>query len=432
MQCSIAFFLKDPAGMSFPKLPYELLIGLRYTRAKRKNQFVSFISLISMLGVALGVAALIVVLSVMNGFQKELRTRILGVAAHIEITSVDNGLADWRAVAAQARQHPEVKAAAPFVQAQGMISAGEAVRGLMVRGVLPEAENQVADFAKYMKRGSLDELQPGGFGIVLGAELARALMVTVGDKVTLIAPKGAVTPAGVLPRLKTFHVVGIFEAGMYEYDSGLALLRLEDAQVLYQLGTTVSGVRLKVDDLFQAPRITRELVPMIHADAYLTDWTRSHANFFRAVQIEKNMMFIILSLIVAVAAFNIVSTLVMAVTDKRADIAILRTLGASPRSIMVVFMVQGALIGTIGLGLGVVGGVLLALNIDVVVPFIERILGTQFLSKDIYYISQLPSDLQWGDVGTVTVVAFVLALVATLYPSWRASRVQPAEALRYE
>ncbi len=418
--------------MSFPKLPYELLIGLRYTRAKRKNQFVSFISLISMLGVALGVAALIVVLSVMNGFQKELRTRILGVASHIEITAVENGLPDWRAVTADAKRHAEVRAAAPFVQAQGMISAGDAVRGLMVRGVLPDAENQVADFAKYMKHGKLDDLRAGEFGIVLGAELARALLVNVGDKVTLIAPKGAVTPAGVIPRLKTFHVVGIFEAGMFEYDSGLALLRLEDAQVLYQLGTTVSGVRLKVDDLFQAPRITRELVPMIHVDAYLTDWTRSHANFFRAVQIEKNMMFIILSLIVAVAAFNIVSTLVMAVTDKRADIAILRTLGASPRSIMVVFMVQGALIGTIGLGLGVVGGVALALNIDVVVPFIERLLGTQFLSKDIYYISQLPSDLQWGDVSTVTVVAFVLALVATLYPSWRASRVQPAEALRYE
>jgi lipoprotein-releasing system permease protein len=419
--------------MSFlARLPYELLIGLRYTRAKRRNRFVSFISLISMLGVGLGVAALIVVLSVMNGFHQELRTRILGVASHIEITGADGGLSNWPRVAQQARQHPEVVAAAPFVQAQGMLSAGEAVRGVMVRGILPEYEDTVADFRQHIKRGSLDDLQPGRFGIVLGGDLARTLGVSVGDKVTLIAPQGVVTPAGVVPRLKSCEVVGIFDIGMYEYDAGLALLRLEDAQAIFRLGDQVSGVRLKVKDLFRAPLVARQVAPLIDTDAFLADWTRRHANFFRAVQIEKNMMFIILSLIVAVAAFNIVSTLVMAVTDKQADIAILRTLGASPRSIMLVFMVQGVLIGTIGLGLGVVGGVTLALNVDVVVPFIERMLGTQFLAKDVYYISQLPSELQWSDVTTVTGVALVLALLATLYPSWRASRVQPAEALRYE
>ena len=414
------------------KLPYELLVGLRYTRAKRRNHFISFISLISMAGIALGVAALIVVLSVMNGFQKELRTRILGVASHIQVTAINGELHNWLEVGRQTLQHPEVKAAAPFVQAQAMLSRDETVRGTLVRGIIPELEDKVADFGRFMKAGKLENLQPGGFGIVLGSDLANAMGVTLEDKVTLIAPQGTVTPAGVVPRLRSFTVVGIFEVGMYEYDSGLALIDMSDAQLLYRLGDGVSGVRLKLDDLFRAPRVARELVPLIQEDAYISDWTRSHANFFRAVQIEKNMMFIILSLIVAVAAFNIVSTLVMAVTDKQADIAILRTLGASPRSIMAVFVVQGALIGVIGLGLGVVGGVALALNIDVVVPFIERVLGTQFLAKDVYYISQLPSELQWGDVTGITAIAFVLALAATLYPSWRASRVNPAEALRYE
>nr|WP_223116052.1 lipoprotein-releasing ABC transporter permease subunit [Oryzomicrobium terrae] len=417
-------------------LPYELLIGLRYTRAKkrgaRRNRFVSFISAISMAGIALGVAALIVVLSVMNGFQKELRERILGVASHIQIEGMDGQLPDWPRVLEEARRHPDVKGAAPFVQAQSMLTFGDEVRGVVIRGVLPDMENQVADFGSHIKSGALADLKPGEFGIVLGSEVARALRVFVGDKVTVIAPQGSVTPAGVVPRLKTFKVVGIFEVGMFEYDSGLALINLQDAQTLYRLGDNVSGVRLKLDDLFQAPRVAREVARMIRADAYLTDWTRSHANFFRAVQIEKNMMFIILSLIVAVAAFNIVSTLVMAVTDKQADIAILRTLGASPRSIMAIFMVQGVLIGAVGLAIGVAGGVALALNIDVVVPFIERITGVQFLSREVYYISQLPSDLQWGDVITVTTVAFVLGIVATLYPSYRASRVNPAEALRYE
>jgi lipoprotein-releasing system permease protein len=413
-------------------LPYELLIGLRYTRAKKHNHFISFISLISMFGIALGVAALIVVLSVMNGFQTELRSRILAVVSHVEISGVGGELVDWPRVAAQAAAQPQVVAAAPFVQAQGMLAYGQAVRGAMVRGIQPDLEDQVADFRRHMKIGEFDALLPDRFNIILGSELARALGVFVGDRVTLIAPQGVVTPAGVVPRLKTFTVVGLFEVGMYEYDSGLALIHLADAQRLYRMEDRVTGVRLKLDDLFQAPRVARLLVGSLDTNAFISDWTRSHANFFRAVQIEKNMMFIILSLIIAVAAFNIVSTLVMAVTDKQADIAILRTLGASPLSIMAVFIVQGALIGFIGLGLGVAGGVALALNVDVVVPFIERLLGTQFLAKEVYYISNLPSELQWGDVTTITGVAFVLALVATLYPSWRAARVNPAAALRYE
>ncbi|MEF8720065.1 MAG: lipoprotein-releasing ABC transporter permease subunit [Candidatus Accumulibacter necessarius] len=413
-------------------LPYELLIGLRYTRAKKHNHFISFISLISMFGIALGVAALIVVLSVMNGFQTELRSRILAVVSHVQITGAGGEMVGWERVASMAADEPHVIATAPFVQAQGMLAYGESVRGAMVRGILPDQEDKVADFRPHMKSGELDALLPDSFNIVLGSELARALGVFVGDRVTLIAPQGVVTPAGVVPRLKTFNVVGLFEVGMYEYDSGLALIHLADAQRLYRMADRVSGVRLKLDDLFVAPRVARSLAGKLDINAFISDWTRSHANFFRAVQIEKNMMFIILSLIVAVAAFNIVSTLVMAVTDKQSDIAILRTLGASPGSIMAVFIVQGALIGFIGLGLGVAGGVALALNVDVVVPFIERILGTQFLAKEVYYISNLPSELQWRDVTTITGVAFVLALVATIYPSWRAARVNPAAALRYE
>jgi lipoprotein-releasing system permease protein len=369
-------------------LPYELLIGLRYTRAKKHNHFISFISLISMFGIALGVAALIVVLSVMNGFQTELRSRILAVVSHVQITGAGGEMVGWERVASMAAGEPHVIATAPFVQAQGMLAYGESVRGAMVRGILPDQEDKVADFRPHMKSGELDALLPDSFNIVLGSELARALGVFVGDRVTLIAPQGVVTPAGVVPRLKTFNVVGLFEVGMYEYDSGLALIHLADAQRLYRMADRVSGVRLKLDDLFVAPRVARSLAGKLDINAFISDWTRSHANFFRAVQIEKNMMFIILSLIVAVAAFNIVSTLVMAVTDKQSDIAILRTLGASPGSIMVVFIVQGALIGFIGLGLGVAGGVALALNVDVVVPFIERLLGTQFLAKEVYYISK--------------------------------------------
>jgi len=411
---------------------YELLVGLRYTRAKRRNHFISFISLISMAGIALGVAALIVVLSVMNGFQKELRTRILGVASHVQISGANNRLPDWPAVAKTASGHPRVTAAAPFVNAQGLLSFGQNVRGSVVRGILPELEDQVAEIGLHMRTGRLDALRAGEFGIVLGAELARAMGVLTGEKVVLITPQGQVTPAGVVPRLKQFTVVGIFEVGMFEYDSGLALIHLEDAQRLFQMGEAVSGVRLKLDDLYAARTVAREIMVKFDSGVFATDWTRSHANFFRAVEIEKRVMFIILLLIVAVAAFNIVSTLVMAVTDKQADIAILRTLGASPSSILQIFMVQGALIGIIGTLIGVFGGTLLALNIDVVVPALERLFSVQFLSKDVYYISDLPSDLQSADVIVICAVSLVISFLATLYPSWRASRVNPAEALRYE
>jgi lipoprotein-releasing system permease protein len=413
-------------------VPYELFIGLRYTRAKRRNHFISFISLISMLGIALGVAALIVVLSVMNGFQKELRARILGVASHVQITGPDNQLADWQRVARDALAARGVVAAAPYVNAQGLLANEGNVRGAIVRGIVPGREDQVADIGQHMLAGSLDRLVPGEFGVVLGSDLARALRVVPGEKVTLIAPQGLVTPAGLVPRLKQFRVVGIFEVGMFEYDSGLALVSIEDAQKLFQLGDRVSGVRLKLEDLFQSRQVARELYKVLGSDVAISDWTRSHANFFRAVEIEKRVMFIILTLIVAVAAFNIVSTLVMVVTDKQADIAILRTLGATPASIMGIFLVQGALIGVIGTLLGVAGGVALALNIDVVVPFLERLLNVQFLAKDVYYISELPSDLQRGDVLTIAGMALVLAFLAGLYPSWRAARVRPAEALRYE
>jgi lipoprotein-releasing system permease protein len=415
-----------------PVRPYELYIGLRYTRAKRRNHFISFISLISMLGVALGVAALIVVLSVMNGFQNELRNRILGVAAHIEITGFDNTLGDWQSVAAQSLKVPEVKAAAPYVMGQGLLAYNEAVQGAVVRGILPAQEDSVTDIGHKMRVGSLTALRPGEWGIVLGAELARSLAVGLGDKVTVITPQGQITPAGMVPRLKQFTVVGIFQIGMYEYDSGLALIDLQDAQKLFRTGDHVSGVRLKLDDLYRAPAVARTLSKTLVGNYDIRDWTQSHVNFFRAVQMEKRVMFIILLLIVAVAAFNIVSTLVMVVTDKQPDIAILRTLGASPASIMKIFMVQGAIIGFIGTGLGLLSGVLLALNIGTVVPFIENIIGMKFLSADVYQISELPSKLEWNDVWVIGLVALVLSWLATLYPSWRASRTNPAEALRYE
>jgi lipoprotein-releasing system permease protein len=413
--------------------PYELAIGLRYTRARKgsgRNTFISFISLMSMAGIALGVAALIVVLSVMNGFQEELRNRILSVASHIEITGLPQ-LDDWPKIAAIAKEDPRVIGAAPYVMGQAMLTAGDANRGAIIRGVDPALENSVADIGRHMRRGSLSDLKPGEFGIVLGGEIARALGVGPGDSVVVITPQGTITPAGTLPRVKSFRVVGIFEVGMYEFDSGLALINIEDAQRLYRLAG-VSGVRLKLDDLYAAPMVARDLWQKMPVSAEVRDWTRNHANFFRAVQIEKRVMFIILTLIVAVAAFNIVSAQVMVVTDKQADIAILRTLGAAPMSIMAIFIVQGALIGIIGTAIGVVGGILLALNIGTVVPFLERLFNTQFLDKSIYYISDLPSNLQRADIITIAAIALGLALVATIYPAWKAARVNPADALRYE
>jgi lipoprotein-releasing system permease protein len=412
--------------------PYELFVGLRYTRAKRRNRFISVISLISVIGITIGVAALIVVLSVMNGFQKELRTRILGVASHVQIAAFDGGLSDWRGVAQQASRVPDVIAAAPYINQQGLLGNQQNVQGALIRGILPQEEDKVADIGRHMKVGALGDLRPGEFGIVLGSELAHAVGASVGEKVVLIAPQGQVTPAGILPRIKQFTLVGVFEVGMYEYDAGLALIHLEDAQKLYRMQDKVSGVRLKLTDLFLAPQVARQLMRTLRADVMVSDWTRSHANFFRAVQIEKRVMFIILTLIVAVAAFNLVSTLVMAVTEKQADIAILRTLGATPGSIMKIFVIQGLIIGVVGTLAGVSLGVLTALNVETVVPAIERVFGVQFLAKDVYYISDLPSDLHWDDVITVGSVSLVLSWLATLYPSFRASRTNPAEALRYE
>ena len=418
-------------------MPFEILLGLRYTKAKRRNHFISFISLISMLGIALGVTALIVVLSVMNGFQSELRHKILGVASHIQITGMDgyNRLANWQEVITQSKTHSQVLAAAPFVQSQAMITANlggnDEVKGVIIRVVLPNLESQVSTFDNSL----LKNLIAGEFNIILGYDLAQSLNANIGDKITLIAPQGSATPAGLLPRIKRFKVVDIFKIGMYEYDSALALIHINDAQKLFQYeNNSVSGVRLKINDIFDAPKVMRELIQnnYLSANAWLSDWTMSHANFFRAVQIEKTMMFIILSLIVAVAAFNLVSTLVMAVTDKESDIAILRTLGAKKSSILIIFIIQGAITGFVGLALGVLGGVSLALNIDVVVPFIENLLGVQFLSKEVYYISDLPSELHWDDVFGVVIIAFILSLLATIYPSWKASKVNPAAALRYE
>jgi lipoprotein-releasing system permease protein len=411
---------------------YELQVGLRYTRARRRNRFIGINSLVSMIGIAVGVWALIVVLSVMNGFQKEVRTRILGVASHVQIISLDSRLANWPAVAKLAAGRPHVVASAPFVQAQAMLSAGDSVRGAVVRGILPEEEAKVSDLGGKMRMGSLDALKPGGFGVVLGVDLARALGVLPGDKVALVAPQGLVTPAGVIPRLKQFTLVGVFEAGIADADAGLALIHLRDAQALYQLGANVTGVRLKLDDLYAAHDVAQSLLGELPRELYATDWTRTHANFFRAVDIEKRMMFIILGLIILVAAINIISTLVLAVKDKQSDIAILRTLGARPGSIMQIFIVQGMLMGVIGTLVGVVVGIITALNIDVIVPAIETVFRVKFLSKDVYLIPELPSDLQWGDVARISLMALGLSFAATLYPSWSASRVNPAEALRYE
>ncbi len=413
--------------------PLELFIGLRYTRAKRRNHFISFISLSSMLGIALGITALITVLSVMNGFQQELRGRILSMTAHATLTRWNGLVENWQQVRDQVLHHPEVTGGAPFIRGEAMFNNASLVSGALLQGILPEEEPKVSDLGSKMIQGSLNDLRPGGFGVILGKALANALGVILGDKVTVITPQATVTPAGILPRLKRFEVVGIFEAGMYEYDRGLALTHIADAGKLLQFPDgAVNGVRLKLRNLFQAPRLAPELAAQLPEGYLARDWTQDHASFFRAVQIEKTAMFVILTLIVAVAAFNIVSALVMVVTDKQADIAILRTLGATPLSIMGIFIVQGITIGLVGTVAGLIGGVSLATHIDVVVPFIEQLFGVKFLAPDVYLITDLPSQVLWADVITIGVVAFGLAALATLYPAWRAARTQPAEALRYE
>ncbi len=413
--------------------PYELYVGLRYTRAKRRNHFISFISLISLLGIVLGMTALITVMSVMNGFQKEVRDRMLSAASHIQISGPDNVLANWPKVAEEAKQNKAVIAAAPYVSGQGLLMNGDVSHPVFMRGILPDQEPGVADIDKQIKAGSLNSLKAGEYGILLGVYLARSLHAGVGDKVLLVTPQGQVTPAGLVPRLRQFTVTGIFEVGHYEYDAGFGLIHMTDAQKLYRLDDDkVSGVRLKLQDMMKAPEVSQELSRTLTADAYITDWARQNANYFRAVQIEKRMLALILALIIAVAAFNIVSAMVMVVTEKQSDIAILRTLGATPASIMKIFMVQGAWIGVIGTILGLAGGILLALNVDRVVKLVEGVFSTRILSPEIYFISDFPSEIQSADVMVVAIVSFAMALLATLYPSYRASRTKPAEALRYE
>lgn len=417
------------------QIPHELLIGWRYTRASRasrRNGFISFISSVSMLGIALGVAALIIVLSVMNGFQKEVRDRMLGVVSHVEVTApAGTALGDVDQTLREVRGHPQVVGAAPFIVAQGLLAQGDDMRGVVLRGIDPAREPEVTDFGAGARAGALDRLAPGGFGIVLGVELARLLGVREGDAVTLIAPSGQVTPAGVVPRMKLMQVVGLFDSGHYEYDASLAMLHIDDAARIFRLeGPT--GVRLKLRDLHQARDVATDLTGTLSGRPLVRDWTRQNRTWFAAVQLEKRMMFIILTLIVAVAAFNLVSTLVMTVTDKRADIAILRTLGASPASIMAVFVVQGATVGVIGTLAGLLLGLGVALNIDVIVPALERALSASFLPRDVYLINRMPSDPQAADIWPVALISLALAFVATLYPSWRASRVNPAEALRHE
>jgi lipoprotein-releasing system permease protein len=412
--------------------PLILYIGLRYTRAKRRTQFISFITLTSVLGIALGVTALIAVLSVMNGFEAELRERILGMTSHSTITGRYGTLDDWQQLEKQLQNYPHIEGMAPFISGQVMINADRQVSGTLLRGVLPDYEPKVSEVADNMKAGALGSLQAGKFGIILGAELANFLGVMVGDKVTIISPQINSTPAGILPRLRRFTVVGIFQVGMYEYDRNMALTHIEDAAKLLRLGDSVTGLRLKLDDLFNAPQISRDLANELFREYRVSDWTKAHSNFFRAIKTEKRVMFIILLLIVAVAAFNIVSTLVMVVTDKRGDIAILKTQGLSNTSVMGIFIVLGGVIGIVGTLLGTAGGVALALNVETIVPAIESFFGVQFMAADVYYISEVPSKLDWNDVYLIAAMAFILSLLATLYPAWQASRINPAEVLRYE
>ncbi len=421
--------------------PLEIFIGLRYVRAKRRNHFISFISVISMLGVALGIWALITVLSVMNGFEKELRERILGMASHATIEAYRKPITDWQQIVSVISKYPSVIGSAPYVQGQALLNKGKFSRGVIIRGVIPSEEPNVSEVSTKMVSGKLDALKEGEYGIILGRELALQLLGTThldqlvnpnDKKISVVIPEANVTPIGVMPRFKRFTVVGIFDVGMHDYDSGLAIMHIKYAASLYRMKCGISGVRLKLNDLFQAPAVAHEIMYEFSGDYVVQDWTRKHSNLFKAINMEKRVMFIILFLIVAVAAFNIVSTMVMMVIDKEADIAILRTLGASPGSIMGIFMVQGSVIGVIGTLLGFATGVPTALNVETVVSSLEKLLGIQFLSPDIYYISALKADVHWDDVGMVCGFSLLITLLATLYPAWRASRTQPAEALRYE
>ncbi len=412
--------------------PFELFLGLRYTRARRRSHFISFISLISILGITLGIAALITVLSVMNGFGKELRGRILGVVSHVTVTELNGRLRNWQGIAERVKQNPHVIGRAPYILGQGLAVRGKRVSGVAVRGILPAEEGQVSELGANMVEGRLESLKPGGFGVIIGSTLAWKLDLALGSRVSLMVPQARATPAGLLPRFRRFTVVGIFKVDMYEYDNGLVLIHLNDAAKLYQFRKQVSGLRLKLDDLDLAPAVSNEIERNLGSDYLARDWTKEHGNFFRALRIEKTVMFVILLLIVTVAMFNVISTLVVIVTEKEADIAILRTLGVSPRSVMGIFMVQGAFIGVVGTAVGTIFGILLALNVETIVQWLEQLLRTSFLAPDVYFISELPSDLRWRDVTLIAGASLILGLLSTVYPAWRASKVQPAEALRYE
>ena len=411
--------------------PFEAFIGLRYVRARRRNHFISFISLISMLGIAIGVLALITVLSVMNGFQKELTGRILAMASHATVVQDNAAMDDWQATAMTLKRQPGIIGVAPYFRAEGMLVHEHRVHGVVLRGILPREEKTVSLVAEKMQSGDFSGLVPGQFGMIIGSESAQRLGVMPGDTITLVAPQAAEGAAGILPRLKRFTVVGTFTAGMHEFDSGLALIHLEDALQLFDRAGP-AGLRLKTGDVMQAPRISREAMQAVPGQYDVIDWTRRHATFFRALKTEKRVMTVILALIIAVAAFNVIATLMMVVTDKQADIAVLRTLGAGSNSIMRIFIIQGTVIGLVGIVLGVLGGIWLADNINTIIKMVEQFLDVRFMSPDVYYISELPSDLHWRDVIVTASLAFLLAVAGTIYPAWRAAQTQPAEALRYE
>ena len=413
-------------------LPVELLIGLRYTRAKRRNHFISFITMISMLGIALGVMALIVVLSVMNGFEQELKGRILGMVSHVTVSSYDNKLRDWESLSDKASLNEQVIGASPYVDAEAMLSNLASVSGAIIRGILPESEIKVSKIHEHMVFGTLDELVPGEYGIILGTGLASNLDVVPGDRVTMITPQSSMSPLGFLPRLRRFKVVGLFEIGVYEYDRSSAIIHAQDASKLFRLDGAMTGLRLKIADMDKAPEVRYELREQLGVDYWVSDWTLRHSNYFKAVRTEKTVMFIILSLIVAVAAFNIVSTLVMVVTDKQADIAILRTLGLSPGSVTLVFMVQGTMIGFVGTLFGLIAGVTIASYIDVIIPALESFFQTQFLPTGVYPITELPAEMKSSDVIRIAVLSFTVSVIATIYPALKASSTRPAEALSYE
>lgn len=412
--------------------PASLFVGLRYTRSRRRNHFISFISLFSVLGIALGVIALIIVLSVMNGFHKEIRERILGMASHGDVRALDGSMDEWRLAMEQVRRHPEVLAAAPYIQAQAMLTHNQYVSGALIRGVNPVIEKDVVDVAQHMREGHLDDLRAGGYGIILGRELAQALAVEVGSKVTLVVPRMTVTITGSMPRLRRFTVVGIFEVGMHEYDSGVAMIHIRDAARLLRMGDAVTGVRIRIRDVWQARRVSLQLANSLPGVYRVLNWTDYHRNFFAALKMEKRMMGLLLFLIVVIAAFNIITTLVMMVVDKQSDIAIMKTFGASPGMIMRIFVVQGATLGVVGTALGTVLGLLLAFNVEGAVAAIERAFGIHFIDPSVYYISKLPSDVQWSDVVMVAGGSLLLSLLMTLYPAWKAYRTEPAEALRHE